>query len=253
MRSAKTVDNRIYSELGSRWYEAHDDPVALLRAEARLRGPWVAAEIARNVGSRPCAVLDIGCGAGFLSNHLGAVGHRVTGVDLASESLVIAAEHDESKTVRYECCDARQLPYADGSFDVVCAMDFLEHVADPERVIAEAARVLAPSGLFFFHTFDRNWFSWLVVIKGVEWFVRNTPKDMHVLHLFLRPSEVQAMCRRNELEPVQLVGTRPRVNRAFLAMLRSGVVPEEFEFEFCRSTRLGYSGLARKSHRGADR
>jgi 2-polyprenyl-6-hydroxyphenyl methylase / 3-demethylubiquinone-9 3-methyltransferase len=45
-------------------------------------------------------------------------------------------------------------------------------------------RVLAPSGLFFFHTFNRNWIANLIVIKGVELFVKNTPEDLHVLRLF---------------------------------------------------------------------
>ena len=71
---------------------------------------------------------------------------------------------------------------------------------ESEVEFAEMARVLRPGGLLFFHTFNRSWLAWLVVIKGVEWFVRNTPKDMHVLHLFLKPSEVEAMCREHEVE-----------------------------------------------------
>ena len=249
-RSAPAVNNDIYSALGARWYDAADDPVALLRAEARLRNPWVSHKIGEELPGKSCSVLDLGCGGGFLSNHLATLGHRVTGLDEAADSLQIAASHDASGTVRYDRGDATHLPYEAGTFDVVCAMDFLEHVEDPDRVIQEASRVLAPSGLFFFHTFNRNWLSWLVVIKGVEWFVKNTPKDMHVLHLFLKPSEVDAMCRRHGMVTETVLGSRPRIGTAFWKMLRTGSVPPDFDFTFTRSTKLGFTGYARK-HPGA--
>lgn len=58
------VNNALYDELGERWYTAQDNPVALLRAEGRLRNPWIAMEIATRCGVG-AAVLDIGCGGGF--------------------------------------------------------------------------------------------------------------------------------------------------------------------------------------------
>ena len=246
IRSVAPVNNDIYSTLGARWYDAEDDPVALLRAEARLRNPWVAKRIAEERPEKSCSVLDLGCGGGFLSNHLAKLGHRVTGLDEAKDSLRVAAERDASGTVRYEHGDATNLPYETGTFDVVCAMDFLEHVEDPERVVAEASRVLSPSGLFFFHTFNRNWLSWLVIIKGVEWFVKNTPEHMHVLHLFLKPAEVDAMCRRHGMETATVLGSRPKLGSAFWRMLRTGSVPADFEFTFTPSTHLGFTGYARK-------
>ncbi len=241
------VNNAVYSTLGSRWYDAEDDPIALLRAEARLRNPWVAEQIEATFGEEPRKVLDIGCGGGFLSNALSALGHTVTGLDQAAESLQIAAAYDTSGKVKYERGDALSLPYAAHSFDVVCAMDFLEHVEEPARAIAEAARVLTPGGLFFFHTFNRNWLSWLIAIKGVEWFVRNTPKHMHVLRLFLKPSEVKAMCERAGMGDVTVHGSRPKVGRAFFEMLRTGNVSSDFEFVFTRSTLLGFTGVARRT------
>lgn len=243
-KSPIAVNNEIYSTLGSRWYEAKDDPVALLRAEAQLRNPWVAARITQHFGGRPCRVLDIGCGAGFLTNHLAELGHDVTGLDEAEDSLRVAKGHDRSQHVHYDQGDATALHYPDGSFDVVCAMDLLEHVEEPERVIAEAGRVLTRSGLFFFHTFNRNWLSWLIVIKGVEWFVKNTPQHMHVLHLFLKPSEIDRMCERHGMTTETVLGSRPKLDRAFLHMLKTGSVPSEFAFTFTRSTLLGFTGFA---------
>jgi 2-polyprenyl-6-hydroxyphenyl methylase/3-demethylubiquinone-9 3-methyltransferase len=239
----RAVNNGIYEELGARWYEAQDDPVALLRAESRLRNPWVAGRIAAHF-RRPARVLDVGCGGGFLSNELGQRGHEVTGLDVAVDSLEVAALHDATGRVAYVSGDVYALPFDDGAFDVVCAMDFLEHVERPGQAIAAMARVLAPGGLFFVHTFNRNWLARLVVIKGVEWFVKNTPPDMHVLHLFLKPDEVRAMCRECGLDTVELRGSRPRFGAAMWRLLRTRVVPEDFDFTFTRSTTISYTGFA---------
>lgn len=246
IRAAGGVNNAVYEELGGRWYDADDDPVALLRAESRLRNPWVLSEISRALGPPPSRVLDVGCGAGFLSNALAAAGHRVTGLDAAAGALEIARQRDETSSVRYDRGDARALPYEDGAFDVVCAMDFLEHVEEPARVVGEIGRVLAPGGLFFFHTFNRNWLAWLVVIKGVEWFVRNTPDDLHVLRLFLKPAEVAAMCAAHGMDVVRTRGSRPEVGAALAKMLATRAVPRDLRFTFTRSTLIAFTGFARK-------
>jgi 2-polyprenyl-6-hydroxyphenyl methylase/3-demethylubiquinone-9 3-methyltransferase len=240
--TTRAVNNAWYDTLGDRWYQAEDTPIALLRAEAEHRNPW----IAETIGAPSRAVLDLGCGGGFLANYLAARGHRVTGLDTSPEALAIAQRHDGSRSATYLAGDARALPFPDASFDAVCAMDLLEHVTEPERVVAEAARVLRPGGAFFFHTFNRTWQAHLIVIKGVEWFVRNTPKDLHVITLFRSPEEVAAMCRGEQLEPITVRGSRPRFRWPLWRMLVTGKVGHDFAFTFTRSTKLGYTGYARK-------
>ena len=239
-----TIDNSWYGPLGDRWYEAQDTPIALLRAEARHRNPWIAAQI----GTVPRRILDLGCGAGFLANYLATCGHAVTGLDATGENLVVAKRHDPTSTATYLVGDACSLPFADASFDVVCAMDLLEHVEDPAAVVAEASRVLAPGGLFFFHTFNRNWLANLIVIKGVELFVTNTPPGLHVLRMFIKPDELAAMCDQYSLEIVELLGSRPRFRWPLWRMLATGKVGDDFAFTFTPSTRLGYTGTARKTY-----
>jgi len=244
------VDNSIYDSLGERWYTAHDDPVALLRAESRLRNPWIAEQIRRARGPL-ASVLDVGCGAGFLSNYLALDAFAVTGIDASAASIDVATRHDPTRRVRYLVGEAERLPFADGSFDVVCAMDFLEHVESPAAVVAEVARVLKPGGVFFFHTFNRNWLSWLVVIKGVEWFVRNTPKDLHVHDLFVTPDEVRAMCAAHGLDLRDVRGSRPRFRWPLWRMLLTGRVGDDFAFTTTASTKLGYTGIARRPREAA--
>ena len=243
---SRAINNDWYSDLGARWYGAEDTPIALLRAEARHRNPWIADELARAFDGKPCRVLDLGCGAGFLANYLATQGHHVVGLDASRESIDIARAHDASGTVRFVRGDVRALPFVDGSFDVVCAMDLLEHVDAPGDVIAEVGRVLAPSGTFFFHTFNRTWQSHLIVIKGVEWFVKNTPKDLHVIDLFITPEELTGFLERSALEPVVVHGSRPRFRWPLWRMLLTGRVGNDVAFTFTPSTKLGYTGFARK-------
>jgi 2-polyprenyl-6-hydroxyphenyl methylase/3-demethylubiquinone-9 3-methyltransferase len=245
-RAPRPVNNDVYHGLGDRWYDAHDDPVALLRAQARLHVPWIADRLARAFGRRRCRVLDVGCGAGFVANGLARQGHEPYGVDMAQSALDVAARHDRTGRARYVLGDALALPFADGMFDAACAMDVLEHVEDKAALIAEVARVLGPGGLFFFHTFNRTWQSELVVIRGVEWFVRNTPVDLHVLRLFMKPSELRAACGDSDMRVLELRGCAPARSPAFARMLLTGTVGDDFAFRFRRGDSTGYSGVAEK-------
>lgn len=238
------INNEWYADLGERWYHAQDTPIALLRAESRQRNPWIADEITRVLGPRPVRVLDLGCGAGFLANYLAARGHVVTGIDTTPENLIVARAHG---TATYELGDACNLPYADDSFDVVCAMDLIEHVEQPARLVSEVGRVLRPGGMFFFHTFNRTPIANLIVIKGVEWFVKNTPKDLHVHHLFRSPDELDQMCRAAGLDIALVHGSRPRFRWPLWRMLLTGKVGDDFAFTFTKSTAIGYTGYATAS------
>lgn len=242
------VNNDIYDTYGNRWYEADDDPVALLRAESKTKTPWIVDQLKRhNLLTSTTTVLDVGCGAGFLSNELAKHDLRVTGVDLSEESLRVAAHYDQTKSVRYQTADAYHLPFADASFDVVTAMDFLEHVERPGEVIQEFSRVLKPGGLFIFHTFNRNILAHLVIIKLVEWLVQNTPKHMHVIHLFIKPKELKMYCQQAHMTPQQMIGIKPMFGTIPFKNYFSGVVPKTLKFELTKSLLLSYMGYAVKS------
>ncbi len=242
-----SVNNEIYHSLGERWYTAFDDPVALLRQETKTKAPWVIEKLRSHFGShRRLKILDVGCGAGFLTNRLALESHEMVGLDVAAESLTVARNHDQTKSVSYVFADAYALPFPDRSFDAVSAMDFLEHVERPEQIIAEISRVLKPDGLFFFHTFNRNWTAYLVIIKFVEWFVRNTPKNMHILKLFLKPAEVEAFCNQQGMRMVALTGIRPLFSTLTLRNFLARTVPKDFAFTLTPSLKLSYMGVAKK-------
>jgi len=242
----RRINNDFYDTLNEGWYTDTSHAVALLRAENRLRVPWIKEEIGKKF-QNPVSVLDIGCGAGFLTNELAKQNHQVTGIDLSKTSLETARKYDVTKSVNYLEASAYHLPFLNGSFDVVCAMDILEHVENPSQLISEASRVLKPGGLFFFHTFNRNLLSYLIVIKGVEWFVKNAPKNMHVYSLFIKPKELTQICQNSNLHISTLLGCSPKFfTLSFLRMLLTRKVQDDFTFRFSISTKTGYSGIAQK-------
>src|SRR4051812_7612898 len=87
---ASVINNAFYDELGDRWYEDDTHAIAILRAESRLKLDYVRGVLAAHGVAPPARVLDVACGAGFLSVPLARDGFRVKGVDLSAGSLAAA-------------------------------------------------------------------------------------------------------------------------------------------------------------------
>jgi 2-polyprenyl-6-hydroxyphenyl methylase/3-demethylubiquinone-9 3-methyltransferase len=172
----------------------------------------------------------------------------VVGIDQSVNALEMARQEDSTQQVSYQLGDIRKLTQESHSFDVVCAMDVLEHVTPFECVIAEASRILRPQGLFFFYTFNRNFLSWVLAVKGLEWFVKNTPKNLHVYSMFIKPTELSESMDKHHLKTAKMLGLRPEIcSLNFIKLIFSGTVPESFRFKLTPSLAVGYLGVAIKS------
>lgn len=241
------VNNEFYNDLGEEWYNSDDHAIALLRVEQDTKNPWVLDQIKTNFSRENIKILDIGCGGGFLTNFLAHHYDHIFGVDLSESSLSIARKYDSHKKVSYQKADAYHLPFDEQEFEVVCVMDFLEHVEDPKKVLTEAARVLKPGGILLFHTFNRNFISWLIVIKAVEWLVPKVPKNLHILRLFIKPRELKDILLSLQFTSLNWVGIRPRFNLSFFISILRRKIVKGFSFKIIKGTLLGYMGVARKN------
>lgn len=101
------------------------------------------------------AVIDLGCGVGYGSRLLAAAADRVVGIDLSAAALRFAAATFAAPGLGFAAADARATPWSDGTFDWAVCFELIEHVADGERLVAEARRLLGPHGCLLLSTPNR--------------------------------------------------------------------------------------------------
>ena len=193
-----------FEALASRWWSP-EGPMKALHRINPLRLDYIDAR-APLKGAR---VLDVGCGAGLLSEGMARRGAQVLGIDLARASLDVAADHarENDVQVEYRCQGAEQLAAEQpGAFDIVTCLEMLEHVPDPAQVVAACARAVQPGGTVFFSTINRNLKSFLLAIVGAEHVLGMLPRGTHEYEKLIRPSELATWCREGGLQVVDLTG-----------------------------------------------
>lgn len=154
--------------------------------------------------------LDVGCGGGLLAEDFARMGYRVMGIDPSEPSIEAAAAHARASHlgIAYRVGSGENLPFKDSSFDLVYCCDVLEHVPEPGLLVAEAARVLRPGGVYAFDTINRTRRSRLLAIKlAQEWSWTNfLPAGLHAPERFIKPREMERMLAACGLELRDMTG-----------------------------------------------
>jgi 2-polyprenyl-6-hydroxyphenyl methylase/3-demethylubiquinone-9 3-methyltransferase len=204
------------------WWDAHG-PMRPLHVTQALRGSWVREAAERHFG-RPLAglrVLDVGCGGGLMSEALAREGARVLGIDASAGNIGAARRHaaaDPAVAARldYRHGDPAQALQPGERFDLVLALEVVEHVDDVPAFLSQVAAKVAPGGLLVASTLNRTVRSWLLGIVAAEYVLRVLPIGTHRWRQFVTPDELEAAARRAGLQPVDRVGMRylPVLHRA---------------------------------------
>jgi 2-polyprenyl-6-hydroxyphenyl methylase/3-demethylubiquinone-9 3-methyltransferase len=154
-------------------------------------------------------VLDVGCGGGILAEALAAAGAQVTGIDPSERSLEAARAHARRAGLAIDYRRGRAEDLAalvDGGFDLVFAVDVLEHVDDLERAIAAVAAVLAPGGGFGWLTHNRTIAAFLEIVWDEEYVRHTMPEGFHDFRRFITPAELAAGLARHGLVVQEMKG-----------------------------------------------
>jgi 2-polyprenyl-6-hydroxyphenyl methylase/3-demethylubiquinone-9 3-methyltransferase len=217
-RRASTVDEAEvtrFSALAAQWWDPRGK-MAVLHKFNPVRLGFIKEAACRHFGRddkrldalADLRVLDIGCGGGILSEPLARLGAAVVGADPSQANIAAAQLHaaDAGVSVDYRATTAEALADEGERFDLVLAMEVVEHVADLDLFIRRCTEMVRPGGLMITATLNRTLKSFALAIVGAEYVLRWLPRGTHQWEKFITPDELEAALERHGLAVVDETG-----------------------------------------------
>ena len=213
--SVDEVEVARFSALASEWWDPRGK-MAVLHKFNPVRLGFIKEAACRHFerdGKRLDALsglrmLDIGCGGGILSEPLARLGAAIVGADPSQTNIAAAKLHagETGLAVDYRATTAEALADAGERFDIVLAMEVVEHVADLSLFVRRCAEMVAPGGLMITATLNRTLKSFALAIVGAEYVLGWLPRGTHQWDKFVTPNELQAALERQGLAVLDETG-----------------------------------------------
>jgi 2-polyprenyl-6-hydroxyphenyl methylase/3-demethylubiquinone-9 3-methyltransferase len=201
---ATTIDDgevERFSRLSAEWW----NPVGKFKPLHKfnpVRLSYIRDEVATNFGRdataiRPfegLSVLDIGCGGGLIAEPLARLGASVVGADASETNIEVARLHaaESGLAIDYRATTAEAISAGGERFDVVLALEVVEHVSDVDYFLTSCAEMVKPGGLLFVATINRTLKALGFAIVGAEYVLGWLPKGTHQYSKLVRPEEIRA-------------------------------------------------------------
>jgi 2-polyprenyl-6-hydroxyphenyl methylase/3-demethylubiquinone-9 3-methyltransferase len=202
-----------FDAMASTWWD-ETGPMAVLHRFNPVRVAWVRDRAIERFGRDPRSLsplegldlVDIGCGGGILSEPMARLGANVTGLDPAPGNVEVARAHaarmglsEEEGGPSYRQATIEELVAEGHRFDIVLAMEVIEHVAEPQAFVTACAEALKPGGLMVMATLNRTMRSFALAIVGAEYVLRWLPRGTHQWDRFITPDELSGMIAKTGL------------------------------------------------------
>ncbi|QFU17809.1 bifunctional 2-polyprenyl-6-hydroxyphenol methylase/3-demethylubiquinol 3-O-methyltransferase UbiG [Microvirga thermotolerans] len=190
-----------FEKLAATWWDPNG-PMKVLHRFNPARLAYIRDEACRRFGRDPrsarslegLTVLDVGCGGGVLSEPLARLGARVTGLDPAPTNVSVARLHAERAglAIDYRNETVEAVAARGETFDLVLAMEVVEHVADVNAFVAACGQAVKPGGALVMATINRTLRSFALAIVGAEYVLGWLPRGTHEWDRFVTPEELGA-------------------------------------------------------------
>ena len=203
-----------FSKLSAEWWDPNGKMAPLHKINP-LRLTYIrdaaCRKFSRNVKSLNCLsdlrLLDIGCGAGLLCEPFTRLGAQVIGVDPSATNIAAAKLHADKGhlSIDYRCTTVEEMDLRE-RFDIVLAMEVVEHVADMKLFVARCAEMVKPGGLMIAATLNRTLKSFALAIVGAEYVLGWLPRGTHQWDKFVTPNELEIALERGGLRVIDETG-----------------------------------------------
>jgi 2-polyprenyl-6-hydroxyphenyl methylase / 3-demethylubiquinone-9 3-methyltransferase len=211
--SVDPADVARFNRLGELWWDK-SGKMGILHEINPIRVGYVRLQAARHLGRERggdlagLTVADIGCGGGILAEALAELGAKVTGIDPAPNNIEVARRHAAKSglDIDYRSMTAEALAETGESFDIVTALEVIEHVEGPKAFVATLSQLVKPGGLLFLATIDRTFRSFALAIVGAEYVLGWVPRGTHRHEKFVRPDELSGWARASGLREIDRAG-----------------------------------------------
>lgn len=201
-----------FSKDSDKWWDSKG-PFAPLHKMNPVRLEYIKGQICQRFARdmtdlkalKDLSVLDVGCGGGLICEPMSRMGAEVTGLDADAQAIDVAVAHaaKEGLDVTYRNNAVEDISE---QYDVVLALEIIEHVADPAYFVKTCLERVKPGGLIIFSTLNRTIKSFALGKVAAEYILRWVPTGTHNWKQFVTPAELSRAIRSHSVQPQDITG-----------------------------------------------